>query len=258
MKYQRNRMNKFLLVAVVWATWSSQIANAASEEIQVYLDDKEAPGDVSIDWHNNYVFSNRLAPEYAGQRPSEHVYRLTPEINIGLTDTLEFGIYLLTSHDAEGGLNGDGGKLRLKYIAPHESEGMFWGVNLEMGKQALAVAPKPWNAELKGILGWHLGPWTLGANISAESAMDVRGGPVTGGLDIKANYAITQKTQIGLESYNDLGPLSHFQSLSANSKTMYAVIDTEIGEYGFNAGIGRGLNAVSDQWILKFIVSTKF
>ena len=251
-------MKFFLLVVVLCSAWSPSIANAASEEIQVYLDDKEAAGDVSLDWHNNYVFSGRSTPEYFGQRPPEHVYRLTPELNIGLSDTLELGVYVLTSRDTEGGLNGDGGKVRLKYIAPHDSEGMFWGVNLEVGNQTLAVAPKPWNAELKGILGWHLGPWTIGTNLNADCALGEGGGPVTAELDIKANYAIREKTQIGLESYNELGPLGHFQSLGSNNKTLYAVIDTEVGGYGVNAGIGRGINAVSDQWILKFIVNTKF
>jgi hypothetical protein len=237
---------------------SSSAAYAASEEIQVYLDDKEDAGQVSVDWHNNYVLSGRSTPQYAGEQAPAHTYRLTPELNVGLTDTLELGVYLLTTRDAQGNWNADGGKVRLKYIAPHQEQGMFWGLNLEVGKQALRVSPNPWNAELKGIVGWRTGPWTVGVNLNADWSLNSGTGPVGADLDFKINYALTGKTQIGLESYNELGTFTHIDPFNTGNKTIYAVIDTEVAGHELNAGLGRGLNNDSDHWIFKFIVNTPF
>ena len=237
----------------------SKMAHAAPEEIQVYLDDKEDPGKFSVDWHNNDVLSGRSVPAYPGEQPPAGTYRLTPELNFGLTDTLELGLYLLSSHDAQGTWHGDGAKARIKYIAPHDKDqGLFWGLNLELGRSSLAVDPKPWNAEVKGILGLHAGPWTLATNLNVDGSLNPKGGPLTAELDFKANYALTAKTQAGLESYNELGPLSHFSALSRNSKTLFAVVDTELAGLALNAGIGRGLTTDSDRWTLKFILNTPF
>jgi len=256
---QRGEFSIFVSTCiVVVACAAAGSAWAASEEIQVYLDDKEGPGQLSLDLHNNYVISGRTTPLYVGEQPPNHVYRLTPELNIGLTDTLELGIYFLTTHSAEFGWTGDGAKVRLKYIAPHEDEGPFWGLNLEVGDQALRVSPNPWNAQLKGILGTHSGPWTLGLNLNADTPLNRGFGPTTAALDVKVSHALTGKTQVGFESYNQLGPWTNLDSLSSNSKMLYAVVDTEIAGFDLNAGIGRGLNENSDRWVVKFILGTRF
>lgn len=232
-------------------------ARAAPEEIQVYLDDKEAPGGMSVDWHNNYVASGRSLASYAGEQPPAQVYRFTPELNVGLTDTLEYGLYVLTTRNREGGWHANGVKMRLKYIAPHdEKEGLFWGANIEAGRSDLAIESHPWNAELKGIVGTHIGPWTFGLNLNLDSSLSRQAGPVEADVDIKLNFALTGKTQIGVESFNQLGPLSHFDAWSRNSKTIYAVVDTEVAGLALNAGLGRGANGNSDRWTLKFILST--
>ena len=235
------------------------VAAAAPEEIQVYLDDKEGPGKTSVDWHNNLAVSGRSTPDYPGERPPAHVYRLTPELNVGWTDTLELGLYVLTSRDPGGDWHGDGAKVRLKYIAPHDtSQGLYGGLNLEVGKSALAVQPLPWEGELKGILGWRNRQWTLGVNLNLDGSLDRKGGPVTADLDVKVSRVLTEKTQIGVESYNELGPLSHLQSAGRNSKTLFAVVDTDVAGFDLNAGLGRGLTTESDRWTLKFILSTPF
>jgi hypothetical protein len=249
---------KFFVIWALIAGLLSANAYGASEEIQVYLDDKEAAGQVSVDWHNNYVFSGRSTPQYRGELAPARVYRLTPELNIGLTDTLELGFYLLSSLDRQGNLAGDGGKVRLKYIAPHAEEGVFWGLNLEVGEQAKRVSPNPWNAQLKGILGLHQGRWTLGTNLNVDTPLDTHSGSPTVDIDLKINYRVAEKTGFGLESYNELGALRHFDSLNKNSKTLFAVVDTEVAGLDLNAGLGKGLTPDSDKWLVKLIFGTKF
>jgi hypothetical protein len=264
MSYNFNKFNTHwpCNLFLAWTIFLSQLfvfkAWAASEEIQVYTDDKEAPGHVSVDWHNNYVISGRSNSDYLGEQAPNHVYRLTPEFNLGLTDTLELGVYLLSTRSPQGDWNGDGYKVRLKYISPHYEQGMYWGLNLEVGQQAQPVAQYPRNAQLKAILGWNLGKWNVAMNLNSDGSFNSGSGPITEDFDFKINYAVGEKTQLGIESYNELGPGNHFSGFNSESKIIYAVVDTEILGHELNAGIGRGLNNQSDQWVVKFIVNTPF
>jgi hypothetical protein len=235
-------------------------AAAASEEIQVYLDDLSAPGQFGVDVHNNFVFKGARTASYPGETPPHRQYRLTPEFYYGITPALELGAYLLTSRSAEGNTRLDGSKLRLKYIAPHDDKtGGFWGLNLEVGKTALSASEVPWNAQIKGILGWRSGSWTLAANPNLDWSLSQGGGPVAASLDIKVARKVSERTEVGAEFYSDLGPAKAMQAWKRNAKTLYLVLDQELGhEIDLNLGIGRGLTPDADRWTLKFIVGTHF
>jgi hypothetical protein len=235
------------------------LATAAPEEIQVYLDDMSAPGKFGVDVHSNYVPSGRRASDYPGEQPPAHVYRLTPEFYYGVTDTVELGLYVLTTRAANSDLHVEGGKVRIKYIAPHDKEeGFFWGANFEVGRTSLRVSPQPWNAELKGILGYRTGPWTLAVNPNLDWSLSRGGGPVTLDVDAKVAYALNAKTQVGFETYNELGPVAHLDPLRKNSKTLFAVVDHQFERFDLDIGVGRGMTREADRWVLKFIVGTHF
>jgi hypothetical protein len=234
-------------------------AQAAPEEIQVYMDDMRDPGQLGVDVHNNYVFSGRRTAEYAGEQPPGKVYRLTPEFAYGLTREFELGLYVLTTRDAQGNFHGDGGKLRIKYIAPHDAEaGPFWGANFEVGATSRRVSETRWNAEIKGIAGYRRGPWTFAFNPNVDWSISPGGGPAALDIDFKLSYDIGAKTELGLESYNELGPIRNVSLSGENSRTVFAVIDKDFGKFDLNAGIGRGLTGASDRWLVKFIVGTNF
>ncbi|MFZ6864119.1 hypothetical protein ACO0K7_15915 [Undibacterium sp. Ji67W] len=232
---------------------------AANEEIQVYMDDLSQPGHFGIDIHNNVVISGDKNAPYPGGLAPRHQYRLTPEFYYGLTKTLELGGYLLGTRSADGQTHFEGEKVRLKYIAPHDADhGFFWGANLEVGRTNLYASPQPWNAELKGIAGYRTGNWTFAINPNFDWSLSSGGGPVTLNVDGKVAYKVTEKTQIGLEAYNELGPLRNLQALNQNSKTLYLALEHDFGAFDLNAGIGRGLTTDADKWVLKFIVGTHF
>ena len=232
---------------------------AAPEEIQVYMDDLSAPGKFGLDVHNNYVVSGDSNPAYPGALPAAHQYRLTPEFYYGLTDNVELGMYVLSAFENDGTSHIEGGKVRIKYIAPHDAEkGMFWGVNLEAGRTNLAASEVPWNAELKGIWGFRTGEWTFALNPNIDWSLSSGGGPVTLDVDGKLAYSISEKTQIGVELYSEFGPVRQLQALNQNSKTLYAALDHDFGGMDLNAGIGRGLTSESDKWVIKFIIGTHF
>lgn len=246
-----------LLAAVTTA--SVPTARAAPEEIQVYLDDLTTPGRFGLDVHNNLAVAGIKAAEYPGARPAEHAYRLTPELYYGLGTGLELGAYALTTRDGQGELHFDGAKLRLKYIATHdEKQGPFWGVNFEVGKSDLAVAEHAWNYELKGIYGRRIGAWVLACNVNLDAALSTHGGPATLGLSTKVARKAGRQTQLGLESYNELGPLRSAGSLGDQSQMLYAVVDNEFDNHELSIGIGRGLSHGSDPWVLKAVIGFHF
>jgi hypothetical protein len=240
-----------LLTAASGMTW------AAPEEIQVYMDEMNAPGEFGLDIHNNYVLSGSSTPDYLGAQPPRHVFRLTPEFSYGLTPNLELGAYVLSSVDASGTSYVDGQKLRLKYIAPkNPGQAYFVGVNLEVGRVARIIDQNPWNGELKGIFGMRTDRWTFAANPNIDWKIS---GPVpspaTFELDTKISYKTSHGYGIGAESYNELGEVRHMGRLNQQNQTLYGVIDTSVHGWDLNLGVGRGLSSVSDRWVLKAIVS---
>jgi len=231
---------------------------AAPEEIQIYVDDMSAPGHFGMDVHNNYVLSGSGTPDYPGAQPPVHVYRLTPEFYYGLTNTVELGLYTLSTHPVPGDWHYDGTKVRIKYIAPHDaSHGAFYGVNFELGDTSLRVSEDPWNAELKGILGYRTDRWLFAVNGNLDKAV-AGGQPFMVDVDSKVAYKINAGYAVGLESYNELGPVHDLGHVGSQSETLYAVVDTTIGKADLNAGVGRGLTAESDRWTVKFILGFHF
>jgi hypothetical protein len=233
---------------------------AAPEEIQVYLDDLTEPGRFGTDLHNNFVISGSSTPDHEGAIAPRHVYRFTPEFYYGVTNTLELGLYLLTTISPGFITRYEGEKLRVKYIAPHdEDHGSFWGANLEIGKTSIRVSEAPWNAELKGIYGYRTDRWTFAVNSNFDWSLSGQvNTPVSLELDTKLAYKTDAGPQLGIETYNELGPLRDLGHVNKLSQALYGVIDTQLGQFDLNAGIGRGLTSVSDRWVLKFIVGIHY
>lgn len=260
-EYHWSNMSLRRFTCALAAALACAQACAAPEEIQVYIDDLTPPGSFGTDVHNNYVVSGNRVPDYPGAEAPEHVYRLTPEFYYGYTDTLEFGLYLLTTTQASESPHFDGPKVRVKFIAPHDAnQGAFWGANLEIGDTSLRVSPQPWGMELKGIYGYRSEPWLIAVNTNFDwTSTRAFGGPVSLDVDSKLAYRTAGGWQVGFESYNELGPASDLGHFGGLNETLYAVIDTDLGRrFDLNAGIGRGLNSASDHWILKFILGIHY
>lgn len=217
------------------------------------------PGQFGVDIHNNFVPAGSVPTTYDGEQPAGHVYRLTPEFYYGLAESVELGLYALSTHAASDGTHFDGTKLRVKFVAPHDPErGPFWGVNLEVGDTSRRVSETPWNSELKGIAGWRSGAWLIAVNPNIDWSLSAHGGPATLEVDLKVARSVSPATQVGIETYNEFGPLDAMQPLNRNSKTLYVVVDHDFGRVDLNAGVGRGITTDADRWVLKLIVGTHF
>lgn len=253
----RRSLSGAMGAAVLAAVLPLAPARAADEEIQVYMDEIGQAGAIGLDIHLNHVLDGDPGVDYPGAEPGLHRLRMTPEFSLGLGGGFEVGAYLpLATVASDNVLRIQGVKLRIKWIAPHdEAEGAYWGANFEIGRVAYRLDQNPWNAELKTIAGWRGHGWNLAVNGNFD--FKVSGpvaAPLTFQLATKASYALTPGFALGIESYNDFGPFSHFGDFAANEQATYLVADTHVGKWDFNLGIGRGYAASGDHLVAKMVV----
>jgi hypothetical protein len=155
----------------------------------------------------------------------------------------------------DGVLRVQGVKGRLKWLAPHQDTGFFWGVNWELGKVGKRLDENPWNSELKLIAGWRNDKWTLAAN--GNMGFKVSGpvpAPATFEITTKLGYKVSDKLTLGVESYNELGELRGLGPLPQTEHTTYLTADFLLGGFDINAGIGKGYGSNADATVLKMIV----
>lgn len=224
------------------------------------MDEINAPKKFGLDIHTNYVLSSRRLLDYIGEQAPMHVLRVTPEFSYGLTANWELGGYILVSRTSNNNTSIDGEKIRLKYLASQEpGQAYFWGANLEVGRVAHRIDENPWNAELKAMFGFHGDRWTLATN--ANIGWKISGpaaSPAGFRLDSKIAYKTDHGFEVGLESYNEFGPIKNMGHLNQQSQTLFAVLDINVRGWDLNLGIGRGMTSASDRWILKTIVNVPF
>lgn len=232
-------------------------AAAAPEEIQVYEDDLDKPGQYGLDVHLNDVLQNDAPPDYPGEEPSVHRIRVTPEWSYGLTQNIELGLYLPLATYDDNRFDLGGSKVRIKYIAPHPAtQSWYWGANFEIGYQDHLLDNNPWNAELKGIVGWRKGPWDVAFNTNVDFVVSgPQPGEPTVQLATKVSYKLVPNWAVGFESYDGAGDFHHLGTFPGSGHSIYAAADGTIGLWNLNLGIGRGYSGEPDQWIVKAIVS---
>ncbi len=239
------------------ALFAATPARAGPEEIQVYMDEMDAPGEVGLDVHTNYVTSGDVLADYPGEQQSLHRLRVTPEFSYGLTHDIELGAYLpLATLDRTGRLGIDGVKFRVKYIVPHaEQQKWFVGANFEIGRVDHRLDINPYNAEFKGIAGVRLGKWTAAANANIDFTVSGPA-PAPASLEIatKLNYALSHKFALGVENYTGVGEFRALGRFGDSEQSSYLTVDTSLGRWDLNLGVGRGYGANPDKWIIKAVI----
>lgn len=254
-KVPRSTILRLLVCGMFAAGHAAQAA--LPDEIQVYDDSINKPGERGLELHLNTTPGGRTAPDYAGEIPPAHALRVTPEFSWGLTETLEAGLYLPALMDRDNRFYVAGAKLRMKWIprrAP-EAGGFFWGANLELSHVGQRFEASRNAIELRPIFGYRDAAWLVATN--PVLGYDLSPGYRRGGFDfspsLKVARTVTQGIALGIETYSELGKLADFSPRSEQQHTLYAAIDVDRAPWVFNFGVGRGLNPATDRWTLKAI-----
>ena len=226
-------------------------ANAASsDEIQVYDDSINQPGELNVDNHINYVPEGIKEKARYQEVPAHHNFRFTPEFAYGLTKNWEAGFYIPTIRSGNGDWYIEGAKVRLKYIADHAEHGFYWGINQELAKTTYRTDDVPWNYELRCILGYKIGSWNLVTNPIFGFALSGHSHTPKFTPDFRVVNQISEKVALGIEQYMDLGPINQLRS---HVQETYLTIDTVILKNAVQFGIGHGWTKESNDTTVKVI-----
>jgi len=228
---------------------------ALPDEIQVYTDDLEAPGERGIELHVNTTPKGRTTPDYPGEVVTHHGLRVTPEISYGLARNWDGGIYLPVVRSGDGAWFFAGPKFRLKWLPVRPAEGatgLFAGVNAEIAFVQERFEQAGRSAEIRPIIGYRGEKWLFSFNPILET--DLAGsekGVVTFAPALKLSRHAWAGTALGVEYYTGLGRVSHFAPRDEQERVLYLTADTE----RLNFGVGYGLTEGSDRWTVKAIFS---
>jgi len=246
----------YLAAAISSLLLTGNALASSGDEIQVYDDAIGKPGEIGLDIHANYVPSGKKTPDWGGDAPSHHSFRVTPEFNFGLTETLEAGLYLPFLRESNGDSHLEGAKVRLKYLTAPKDSAYFWGLNGELGHVSLRSAVQRWNLEVRPIIGYKINKWQftvnpiLGFELSGTHSNVPEFEPA-----VRASYELHEDLSVSLEHYAGLGPLNNIAPYSEQSHITYVVVDTLVAGHNVDFGVGKGWNANSDKWTIKAIIN---
>jgi hypothetical protein len=225
------------------------------DEIQVYDDSLNEPGQFGLEIHTNHSFGGNTTRAFPDEIVSGDATRLTGEFSYGLTTHFEAGMYLDFVAPEYRPVQFAGPKLRLKWIGQAAEEGaLFYGLNFELGYLKRTADYAHPSGEVRPILGVRTNNWLaivnpiLDFNLGSEAATHT---PVFAPA-LKVARRIADGVLLGPELYREMGPVNHFYSGHAQATQLYLALDVQRGWLPFNFGIGRGWNG-ADTWIVKAI-----
>jgi hypothetical protein len=227
------------------------------DEIQVYTDDINAPGEFHLELHLNTTLSGRTSSDYPGEITPAHAIRLTPEFSYGLTRDLEAGLYIPTERAPGGSFYVAGPRARLKWlpIQTHDGKGLFAGLNFEVSDVAARFERDRRVLEVRPIIGWRNADWLIAANPTVDIALagPDQSRPPDFMPSMKVARTVTNWVALGLEYYSDVGEVTQIDPWGLQTRMLFVAADVDSKPWIFNFGIGRGFGEKSDAWTVKFI-----
>ena len=176
-----------------------------------------------------------------------------------MTDWLEVGAYVpLYSWTDNGRFLIDGAKLRAEFVVPHAHDrSFFYGVNFEFSFNARYWEPTRNSGEIRPIIGGRIGLVDLIVNPVLDTWFQGLGSSDFAPA-ARVAYNLSESWAAAFEHYADYGRLSHFEPLSRQQQTLFAVVDYKADPVSVEFGIGHGFTAASDALVLKMILSHDF
>ena len=232
------------------------MARAQTDEIQVYNAEIAAPGVFNLTLHDNYTPNGRTSAEFPGAIIPQHSLNGVSEWAYGVTDWFEAGVYLpLYSVSGNGSLTYDGLKVRALFVVPDAANRkFFYGVNFEFSRNTAHWDQRRNTQEIRPILGWHLGALEIIVNPILDNSY-------TGfsGLDFapatRVAYNFRKSWAVGVEEYDDFGPLRGFNPASRQQHQFFGVFDFRGKPWTIEGGAGVGLTGSTDHLVFKLILS---
>jgi hypothetical protein len=231
-------------------------AHGQTDEIQVYDAGIAPTGAFNLTLHNNFTPSGSSTPAFPGGIATDRSLNGVAEWAYGVAPWFEAGLYFpLYSLTRNDGLAYNGTKLRALFVTPDAvKREFFYGVNFEFSFNTAHWNERPRTAEIRGIVGAHLGRFDFIFNPIVDNSWTgfskLEFVPET-----RLAMALTERYKVALEEYDDFGAISHFLPAGKQSHQLFGVVDINTKLIGIEAGVGAGLTGASDHWVLKLILS---
>ena len=263
MKFQRNGHIVRRLCLALAALWLGS-AHASPEEIVIFDDKLEKPGDVGYEVHLNYEAHARREATYPGETPPQGIVRFMPELSYGISRTWELGLHLPMS-GKPGGTTLNGFKARLTNVNQRETDwgSWFYGANYELSYFDKRVSEARTVAEVRGIIGLRRGGWLfvlnpiLGRDLSSH--MPELDKQLQRDINFKTAKTIGEHLALGIEHYSQVGKFERPRFGGESAQITYAVVEFKTrSRFEFHLGLGHGWNDPIDKFVVKTIVGIPF
>jgi hypothetical protein len=247
-----SRYLRFLILSALVASIGSR-AHADTSELEVYRSEIADEGELNFDFAGNIARASHHS-DASGQAIAQAI----GELSFGLDDGYEVGVKIPISY-SNGTWVGKSLLGEVKYIAPHEKLGWYWGAEVELGYFTAFDERQQWSAEIAPIIGFRRGKWefVLNPGLTVASGRDQRG-VVIFEPSGKVTYEIVQKTAFGFEYFSESGPLHALLPGGERSELAFITLDTKIGRSTINFGIGHGMNSYSPGFAVKTVLDLEF
>jgi hypothetical protein len=241
-----------------------QLAHASPEEIVIFDDKLEKPGEFGYEVHFNYASRARGESDYPGETAPKGVLRFMPELSYGISDTWGLGLHVPMSHKA-GETTVDGFKARLTNVNNRETSwgSWFYGANYELSYFDKRLSESRVVAEVLGILGMRRGDWMFVINPTIGRTLSSNTPDVDKRLDLDINFkamkSINKHLAVGIEHYSEVGKLDRAQFGGESGQITYAIVEFKTkSDLEFHIGIGHGWTDATDKRVFKMIVGLPF
>jgi hypothetical protein len=250
---------EIVAVALILALSPCVVRAQGNFEIQVY-GAETVPGDnTMVEIHSNTAVLGTTRT-IEGVRPTEHAWHETLELTHGFTDWFEIGFYTFTSIQPREGWEWVGNHLRPRVRVP-ESWGLPVGLSLstEVGYQERTYSTDAWTLEIRPIIDQKVGRWYWAINPAVEVALEGTSRGFEFAPAVKIGYDVTKHVSAGIEYYGSTGPIARFDRLRDQEHLLFAAVDLEVHpRWEVNVGVGAGLTAATDSFIVKMILGYRF
>lgn len=252
-------MRSSLVLAALSLMLVARVQAALPDEIQVYIDDINKPGDFGLELHANTTLNGLDQQDYPDETTTHHGLRMTPEFSYGLSEDFEAGLYVPTAYK-DGSYRLAGYKLRMKWLPLKTVDGRGWfaGANLELSNISRQFDAARYGAELRTMIGYRTDDWLFAVNpvfgsTLSHSQESTQPHNPDFSLGYKASRRVAEGVSVGLEYYNEKGSWHEFDARKDQAQMLFIAADVEAGPLPFNFGIGKGLNGSTDPWTVKMI-----
>lgn len=257
---------KLLVAAAAVLALLPVTVQAAPDEIVVFTDEFEKQGEVGYELHLNYASRARRAPDYAGEQAPHRVFRVMPEIVVGLSENWNFGIHFPMSYDRNTHqATFDGIKARMHYLKVNEyaaESTFFYGANFELTYYDSRISESRYTGEVRGIVGTRQGDWRFTLNPILNQALSSNPGGRHVDLDVfgQVMRELGGDVAVGFEHYSSLGPVRNTVFGPASDQISYLVAEFKTkNHFEFHVGVGHGWTAgANDKRVFKALIGLPF